>query len=70
MTLHACPVHHIAMEPVPAQPRTRCTHCGYMTHHVQFGRCRECGNGMVIEEPEPRWHCPKCAPGHVPQANP
>jgi predicted RNA-binding Zn-ribbon protein involved in translation (DUF1610 family) len=60
MTVQICPHHRVAMEIVPAEPRSRCPNCGYMTHHLQFENCRECGRRMQIEEPEPHWHCPLC----------
>jgi ribosomal protein S27AE len=62
MTVQLCPYHRVVMEIVPAEPRSRCPNCGYMTHHLQFEHCRQCGHRMQIEEPEPHWHCPLCVP--------
>jgi primosomal protein N' len=61
-----CPVHHIPMEMRPSELQARCTHCGYTTSHPRFDRCRECGKPLHIVEPEPRWHCPRCAPEKEP----
>lgn len=62
MTVPECPVHHVQMEARPAEPRARCPHCGYVTRHLSFERCRDCGQVLHIEEPEPQWHCPRCVP--------
>lgn len=56
-----CPVHHVPLEVVPAEPLSRCPNCHYMTHHLRFDDCPECGHRMEIEQPEPSWHCPLCA---------
>lgn len=64
MTVPVCSQHHVAMEIVPAEPQARCLSCGYVTRHLQFEHCRECGSRMHIEEPEPHWRCsvlPSCA---------
>jgi ribosomal protein L37E len=68
MTTPACAQHHIPMESRTTEPRARCPHCGYMTYHLTFDRCRECGQPMHIEEPEPHWYCPLCAPSKQEQA--
>jgi hypothetical protein len=62
MPVLECPRHQIPMEIVPAELRSRCTACGYTTRHVQFEHCPQCGRRMLIEEPEPHWHCPQCVP--------
>jgi hypothetical protein len=62
---HRCPRHQVAMEIVPADPRSRCPACGYLTHHLQFDHCPECRQRMLIEEPEPHWHCPLCTVAQV-----
>jgi hypothetical protein len=62
VTAPECPHHHQPMELVPAEPRARCVACGYLTEHLRFERCPECGHRLHIEEPEPHWHCPACAP--------
>lgn len=62
MTARLCPRHRVPMELRPAEPRARCPNCGYTSHHLHFEQCRECGRPMVIEEPEPRWHCRLCVP--------
>ena len=41
------------LELVPAEPRSRCPNCHYMTHHLRFDLCPECGSRMEIEQPEP-----------------
>lgn len=60
MNPHVCPVHHVPLVIVPAQPLSRCPNCHYMTHHLRFEHCPECGRRMQIEEPEPMERCPKC----------
>jgi DNA-directed RNA polymerase subunit RPC12/RpoP len=68
MIVHECPYHHVPMRVVPAEPRSRCPGCGYMTHRVQFDHCIQCGHRMLIEEPEPHWRCPLCQPLRETQA--
>jgi DNA-directed RNA polymerase subunit RPC12/RpoP len=68
MIAHECSLHHVPMEVIPAEPRSRCPGCGYLTHHLQFAHCPECGHRLLIEEPEPRWHCPECSPKRERQA--
>jgi hypothetical protein len=56
-----CSLHHVPLALVPAEPRSRCPNCHYMTRHLHFDRCRECGARMEIEQPEPECQCPLCA---------
>lgn len=67
MRTRECPIHHIPMEVVPADPISRCPNCHYMTHHLHFDLCPSCGRRMQIEEPEPREHCPACEPAQAGQ---
>jgi hypothetical protein len=55
-----CPHHDVAMEMLPSQPRSRCSHCGHICHELERERCPECGHPMELEEPEPHWICPLC----------
>jgi len=57
-----CPRHQVEMEIAPAEPRSRCRACGFLTHHLRFAHCPECGQRLLIEEPAPHWHCPECVP--------
>lgn len=71
MTEKRCPVHGVAMEIVPAELRSVCPNCRFMTHHLHFDHCPRCGRRLVIEEPPPGWRCPECeqaeaAHGHQP----
>jgi hypothetical protein len=62
MSAPICPRHQIEMEIAPAEPRSRCRACGFLTHHLRFDHCPECGQRLLIEEPASHWHCPMCAP--------
>lgn len=62
MNAPTCSRHQVEMEIAPAEPRSRCRACGYLTHHLRFSHCPECGQRLLIEEPAPHWHCPLCAP--------
>ena len=66
MSVRCCPVHHVPLEVVPAQPMSRCPNCHYMTHHLQFAECPECGRRLQIEAAEPREQCPVCEPKSAP----
>jgi DNA-directed RNA polymerase subunit RPC12/RpoP len=55
-----CSIHHVPLEMTPAEPRSRCPNCHYMTHHLRFDLCPECGRRMEIEQPEAAWRCPMC----------
>jgi hypothetical protein len=61
MNSSICGTHRVPLEILPAEPRSRCSSCGYMTHHLRFEHCPECGVRLVIEQPDPRWECPLCA---------
>jgi hypothetical protein len=67
MSVQECARHHVAMELVPAEPRSRCPNCHYMTHHLQFDFCPTCGRRMQIEEPEPHWRCELCYASAAPK---
>ena len=62
MIARECSIHHAPIVAVPAQPISRCPNCHYMSRHLSFDHCPECGRRMQIEEPEPQWRCPSCDP--------